>query len=65
MDRGLGLAIAAVGSRAELARRLGLSKQATHSWIRVPHARLALVARITGVPAERLRPDLHRLFTRG
>ena len=58
MDNGLKLVIEAVGSRTELARRLGLSRQATHCWVRVPRNRLKLVSRITGIPAAVLRPDL-------
>ena len=58
MDNGLKLVIEAVGSRAELARRLGLSRQAMHCWVRVPLNRLKLVSRITGIPAAVLRPDL-------
>jgi hypothetical protein len=62
MDNGLKLVVSAVGSRAELARRLGISKQAAYAWSRIPHSRLEDVSRVTGIPTAQLRPDLFQLF---
>lgn len=55
---GVARAIAAVGTFAELGRRLGLSRQAVQKWPRVPEAHVEAVARITGLPKHALRPDL-------
>jgi hypothetical protein len=51
-------AIAAAGSISALARALKINRQAVQSWERVPDERVEDVARITGVPKHRLRPDL-------
>lgn len=53
-------AIEAVGSAAELARRLGISKQAIHLWgLRaIPVGRVADVEKVTGIPKAELRPDI-------
>lgn len=53
-------AVAAVGSISELARRLGVSKQAISMWgVRdIPIERVADVERITGIPRAELRPDI-------
>lgn len=45
-------------SQSELARELGISRQAVHKWQRVPRKQLRRVAEISGMPAETLRPDL-------
>lgn len=42
-----------------LAARLHLKRQAVYAWTKVPEKRLRLVSIITGVPKERLRPDLY------
>ena len=55
---GLLKAIAAVGSRAELARRLGISRPAVAQWSVVPINRVAAVASATGIPIEQLCPQL-------
>ena len=52
-------AIAAVGSQSELARRLSISRAAVCHWRRVPFRHLRALAEMTGVPRERLRPDLY------
>ena len=43
----------------KLAAQVKVSRQAIHSWTRVPEHRLKLVSRLTGVPRETLRPDLY------
>ena len=50
--------VAKAGGVNALARQLGISSAAVAVWKRVPAARLAAVARITGVPAAEIRPDL-------
>ena len=50
--------IAKAGGVNALARQLGISSAAVAVWKRVPAARVAAVARITGVPAAQIRPDL-------
>lgn len=41
-----------------LARNLGISQPAVAKWPHVPADRLEAVVRLTGIPHERLRPDL-------
>ena len=59
-DRGLDLAIEAVGGVTELARRLGISQPSVSNWARVPAERVLLVEQITGVSRSALRPDLYQ-----
>ena len=59
-DPGLERALAAAGNRAELARRLGLSRQAIAKWRRIPADQIIAVEAATGIPRETLRPDLYR-----
>ncbi len=47
-----------VGGVLELARRLGVSRQAIYQWTEVPVERAAELERVTGIPRSRLRPDL-------
>ena len=58
---GLRAAIEAVGSLRSLARELGISPQALSQWKRVPAYRILQIEAVTGIPRERLRPDLFRL----
>lgn len=46
------------GGMNALARALGITSAAVAGWKRVPAGRVAEVARITGLPASRIRPDL-------
>lgn len=46
------------GLMAEIARRLNIRSSAVAMWTRVPAERVADVERITGIPREKLRPDL-------
>jgi DNA-binding transcriptional regulator YdaS (Cro superfamily) len=43
----------------DIAKGLGISLNAVSRWTRVPAERVADVSRLTGVPRERLRPDLY------
>jgi hypothetical protein len=47
-----------VGGVPELARKLGVSRQAIYQWVEVPSARTAQIERVTGIPRSRLRQDL-------
>lgn len=58
-DPGLEMAILAVGSVSELARRLGISHSSIEQWERVPAERVPQVHRASGVPKHLIRPDLH------
>jgi len=56
-DKGLAEAIAKVGIEG-LARGCGITRQAVSLWTRVPVMRCADIERLTGIPRERLRPDV-------
>lgn len=43
---------------AKLARAIGITRGAVAQWERVPAERIGDVSRATGIPMERLRPDL-------
>jgi DNA-binding transcriptional regulator YdaS (Cro superfamily) len=55
---GMGLIRAKRGLLAKVAQELGLSRAAVVKWPRVPAERLPDVERITGIPREKLRPDI-------
>lgn len=57
-DRGLRLALQAAGGYAELANALGIRSQSVFQWQRVPLHRVVEVEKATGVPREKLRPEL-------
>lgn len=46
--------------QAELARKLGITRQAVCKWRRVPDAHLRPLHKITGIPLHELRPDLYQ-----
>jgi DNA-binding transcriptional regulator YdaS (Cro superfamily) len=48
------------GNLTKLAAGLGITHSAVLQWDRVPADRVVDVERITGVPREKLRPDLYR-----
>lgn len=52
-------AAAAVGSKSELARRLGVKVQSIQQWHRIPAERVLQVEVLTGIPRHELRPDLY------
>lgn len=54
-------AAAAVGSKSELARRLGVKVQSIQQWHRIPAERVLQVEEITGIARHKLRPDLYPL----
>jgi hypothetical protein len=62
LARAASAAIDAVGVN-NLARHCGVTRFAVHQWRRkIPLDRLEKVAAASGIPAERLRPDVARLF---
>lgn len=56
----LGRAVKAAGSKTKLAALVGVTLQAVSQWDKVPLARLMDVARVTGIPAQELRPDVFK-----
>lgn len=53
---GLALAIEACGTKAELARRLGITRGAIQQWTTCPFHRAVDIERVTGVPRSVLCP---------
>jgi DNA-binding transcriptional regulator YdaS (Cro superfamily) len=53
----------AVGGKIELARMLGICRQAVYAWRKIPAERVVEVERLTGVRREELRPDLYQPLT--
>jgi len=58
--RGLKAAAKAAGSLAALARLLGIKAQSLQKWRRIPRKRILQIERLTGVPREKLAPDLFK-----
>ena len=46
------------GSASELAKSLGVTRAAISAWREVPVTRLKEVSQLTGIPREKLRPDI-------
>jgi DNA-binding transcriptional regulator YdaS (Cro superfamily) len=51
--------IKAAGGYSALAQLLGITQPAVFQWKRAPSARVLAIEKLTGVPKERLRPDLY------
>jgi hypothetical protein len=51
--------IKAAGGVSALARGLRIQRQAVSAWKRVPPDRVVKVSQITGLPREKIRPDLY------
>jgi DNA-binding transcriptional regulator YdaS (Cro superfamily) len=51
-------AIKKAGGPKALAAHLNITPEAVSQWRRVPIDRVHAVARITGIPAKKLRPDI-------
>jgi DNA-binding transcriptional regulator YdaS (Cro superfamily) len=49
----------AVGGKTELARMLGINRQALYQWRKIPAERVVEIERLTGMRREELRPDLY------
>ncbi len=52
-------ALKAAGCTSEIAKRLALTYQGVSQWKQVPAERVIAVEAITGIPRERLRPDVY------
>jgi DNA-binding transcriptional regulator YdaS (Cro superfamily) len=52
-------AAAAVGSKSELARLIGVAYQSIQQWSRIPAERVLKIEKVTGIPRHELRPDLY------
>lgn len=50
--------VAKAGGPKALAHRIGTSRQAVAKWDRVPAHWVRLLEELTGVPAEKIRPDV-------
>ena len=48
------------GSAAELARKLGIKRQAIGQWSEIPIRHVHKVHEVTGIPLTDLRPDVFR-----
>ena len=57
-------AIALAGGGAELARALGLQRQAIYQWTRIPPHHVLKIEALTGVSRHRLRPDIYPIEKR-
>ena len=62
-DEGLRLAVEKAGGINALARKLGITPGSLFEWKRVPAHRILQVEAVTGIPREKLRPDLYRPLT--
>lgn len=51
--------IVTIGSLSEMSRRLGVSRQAIAQWDKVPVKHLRAISEMTGIPRQKLRPDLY------
>lgn len=51
-------AVIAAGGVTKLAKAIGVTRSAVSQWDAIPMDRVFEVARVTGVPAHELRPDL-------
>jgi DNA-binding transcriptional regulator YdaS (Cro superfamily) len=60
MNGGMALIRAQRGLLAKVAHDLGLTRAAVVKWDKVPAERVVDVEHSTGIPRERLRPDLYR-----
>jgi len=57
---GLRLAAEAVGGYDKLADKLRITSQAVSGWYKIPVNRCGTIERLTGIPREKLRPDIFR-----
>lgn len=52
------------GRLADLSRKLGISHNAIINWTQIPIGRVEAISKITGIPEERLRPDVYKGMVR-
>lgn len=61
-ENSLELAVRAVGSQTKLAEAIGRTQQAVSKWAkdgRIPAEYVVAVEKATGIPRQKLRPDLY------
>jgi DNA-binding transcriptional regulator YdaS (Cro superfamily) len=58
LDDGMALIRAQRGMLAKIAHDIGQTRAAVAKWKKVPAERVVEVERITGIPRQKLRPDL-------
>lgn len=59
MDKIIKEAVDKAGGVTALTRELGIKHTAPYSWTRIPADRVVDIERITGIPRQKLRPDLY------
>jgi DNA-binding transcriptional regulator YdaS (Cro superfamily) len=59
-SNGLGEIRAHRGMAAKLARNLKVNQSTISRWEKIPAELVVIVERITGIPREKLRPDLYK-----
>jgi DNA-binding transcriptional regulator YdaS (Cro superfamily) len=59
MDRAVDEAVRKEGSRAKVAKRLGISRQAMEQWERVPPRHVLALEAMSGVSRYVIRPDIY------
>ena len=60
VDKGIKLAVEAVGGWRSLGRKLGMNYQTIQSWKQIPAKHIVEIEKATGIPREKLRPELYR-----
>ena len=53
--------IEAAGGTGNLAKQLGIKHQAIYQWKQIPVHRVIEIEKLTGIPRDRLRPDLYEV----
>ena len=58
MDKITKQAVAKAGGVNAVAAALGITKQAVSQWKKIPAAKVRQMTELTGIPAQKLRPDI-------
>jgi DNA-binding transcriptional regulator YdaS (Cro superfamily) len=59
-DATIAFVVKKAGGMRALGRALGISHQAILSWTHIPAERVVAIEEATGIPREKLRPDLYK-----
>jgi DNA-binding transcriptional regulator YdaS (Cro superfamily) len=59
-NKSIQLAIDAAGGLRPLARQLGIKHSSIAAWARIPLRHLFTIEELTGIPREKLRPDIFK-----
>jgi len=65
VNRTVAVAVSHLGSAAELAKRLGISRQALNQWETIPVRHCRALEALTGIPKHEMRPDIFEPPSRG